>query len=145
MKKLLNLTIALFVIVLMGSCDKTDVIGLNDLPSSAKTFVQTYFSNLETTHIVKDKDDGVVSYKVTLSNGNFIEFDKEGNWKEIKCYSSEVPASIIPEKIKEYLLINFPDVKVLEIDRDVNGYEVTLSQGLEVTFDNNFQVIKIDK
>ena len=44
-----------------------------------------------------------------------------------------------------YLNENFPGTKVTEIDLDNRGYDVDLSNGMEIKFDKNFLVYKIKK
>ena len=39
----------------------------------------------------------------------------------------------------------YPDAKVLRIEKEKRGYEVKLSNGWEVTFDKNFNVTEIDR
>lgn len=73
-----------------------------------------------------------------------MEFDKKGNWKEIDCKLSAVPAKLIPAKIASYLKSNYPGVKVLKLEKGNNEYEVNLANGMEITFNKNFVVIDID-
>ncbi|MCZ2607976.1 PepSY-like domain-containing protein, partial [Bacteroides fragilis] len=39
---------------------------------------------------------------------------------------------------------NYPDAKVLKIERDKTDYEVKLSNGWELKFDSKFNLIDID-
>ena len=73
-----------------------------------------------------------------------IEFDGRGQWTEVKCKRSAVPASLVPQQIARYISSNYPDCRILEIERDEDEYEVKLSNYVEVTFDRKFNVIDID-
>ena len=44
----------------------------------------------------------------------------------------------------KYVKDNYPDVKVLLIERDRNDYELKLSNRLELTFDTKYNIIDID-
>ena len=84
------------------------------------------------------------SYDVVFASGEKLEFDKSGDWTEVKCKTGEVPAAIIPEAILKYVKANYPDAKVLEIEHDSEGYEIKLSNRLEIKFNDKFQVVDID-
>lgn len=84
------------------------------------------------------------SYDIIFTNGDKVEFDRNGNWTELKCKYSQVPARLIPAAISSYVKKNYPSTKVLEIERDRNEYDVKLSNGIELTFNKKFQVIDID-
>ena len=83
-------------------------------------------------------------YTVIFTNGEKIEFDGRGRWTEIKCKRSAVPASLVPAPIARYIRANYPRCRILEIERDDDEYEVTLSNYVEVTFNSDFEVIDID-
>ena len=51
---------------------------------------------------------------------------------------------IIPAPIKKYVETNYPEAKVLSIERDRYDYEVKLSNFWEIKFDMNFNVIDMD-
>ena len=82
-------------------------------------------------------------YKIVYETGEEIEFDKQGNWKQFDCRTSQVPAALIPEKIKAHINATFPGTVIIDLDRDRRGYEVRLSNGMEVEYNRNFQAIEI--
>ena len=84
------------------------------------------------------------SYDVVFNNGEKVEFDRKGNWTEIDCKMSSVPAGLVPAKIAQYVKSTYPGTKILQIEKDDSQYEVKLSNRLEVTFNRNFQVVDID-
>ena len=84
------------------------------------------------------------SYDVVFTNGEKVEFDKSGEWKEARCRQSEVPAQIVPEAIRNYVKTNYPDARILQIEYDDNEYEIKLSNRWEITFDSKMRVIDID-
>ena len=127
MKKIVFLLVCLFSMTIVKA-DNDKPIEMNQLPVKAQTFITTYFK----------------SYDVVFASGEKLEFDKSGDWTEVKCKTVEVPAAIIPEAILKYVKANYPEVKILEIEHDSEGYEIKLSNRLEIKFNNKFQVVDID-
>ena len=60
------------------------------------------------------------------------------------CRRSSVPAAIVPAQITKYVNDNYPDAKILQIERDKVDYELQLSNRLELTFDKKCNIIDID-
>ena len=84
------------------------------------------------------------SYEVIFTNGNKVEFGKNGNLEEVNCKYTSVPTAIIPTTIQKYVTTNYPDTRVLKIERDKKEYEVQLSNRVELKFDLKFNLIDID-
>ena len=84
------------------------------------------------------------SYEVIFTNGDKVEFDNKSNWEEVNCKYSSVPTAIIPAAIQKYVATNYPDAKILKIERDKKDYEVKLSNRTELKFDLKFNLIDID-
>ena len=81
---------------------------------------------------------------MVFTNSSKIEFWKDGEWKEIDCKYSTVPSAVIPAQIAQYVSQNYPDTQIVKIDRDKRDYEVKITNGLELTFDKQFNLIDID-
>ena len=135
--------ILLLVVMLVSFNAKADhdqVITYDQLPEVAQAFLKQYFANKVPLVVTVDWDD----YAIRYSSGEKVEFDKQGNWKEIDCRSSLVPAELIPEEIKTNINATFPGAIILKLDRNRRGYEVKLNDCLEVEYSPTFQVIDID-
>lgn len=65
--------------------------------------------------------------------------------KKSKCKYSQVPASLIPNQIMVYVRNNYPDSKIIELEKERNTYEAKLSNGWELKFNKNFELIDLDK
>ena len=76
-----------------------------------------------------------------LADGTKIEFSRKGNWEEVDCRYSEVPAAVVPAPIANFVSENHPDARVLKIERDRRGYEVKLSNRVELSFNNSFELV----
>lgn len=139
---LLTLVFSLCVVNAFGFNDK--VIGKNQLPAQAQSFLNENFANVKISYAKQETDFIERSYEVVLADGTKLEFTKKGNWKEVDCRYSEVPSAIVPAPIKNFINENYSGSRVLKIERDSRGYEVKLSNKLELKFNNDFKIVDID-
>ena len=140
MKKLLFMVVTLMVTAFVAKADHDQVINFNQLPTSAQTILKQHFGSKVPLVVTMDWDD----YTIVYDSGEKVEFDKQGNWKEINCRTSVVPSQLIPQQIKNHIKATFPGTSIINIDRSRRGYEVKLNNGLEVEYDRNYNVIDID-
>lgn len=139
---LLTLVFSLGVVSAFGFNDK--VISKNQLPAQAQSFLNENFADVKISYAKQETDFIERSYEVVLADGTKLEFTKKGNWKEVDCRYSEVPSAIVPAPIKNYINENYSGSRVLKIERDSRGYEVKLSNKLELKFNNDFKIVDID-
>lgn len=141
--------ILMMVICCMLSCNMAANAGndkpipVNALPAKAQTLLSTHFGKQK---VMLATVEGVVSksYDVVLKNGTKLEFDKKGNLTEVECKQGTVPYRLIPQAIKNYLKANYPRQTVKKLEIKKNEYEVELANGLELTFNNRFQLVDMD-
>ncbi|WP_094745834.1 PepSY-like domain-containing protein [Vaginella massiliensis] len=126
--------------------DETSV-DANGLPTNSKEFINQHFAETSVGQITKEKNTfGGDEYKVYLSDGTKIEFDSNGEWKEVENKAGKsIAMGFAPASIIKYLNTNFPEMAVKSIQRDRKGIEVKLLQNdLELKFDLNGNFLKID-
>ena len=126
------------------NADNDRVITFDQLPEKAKTFITTNFADQKVSYAKEETDFFEVTYEVVFSQGTKIEFDSKGEWKEIDCKYTMLDEKFVPDQIKAYVAKQWPDVKFVRIEKGRYGYEVDLTNGLELTFDKNFNLIEID-
>lgn len=144
MKKVISIC-AVLLLALGVACAKADrPIKVNEMPQEAQAFLKTHFPNAKISFAKVDDELLYKEYEVMLADGVHLEFDSKGEWESVDCKYGEVPEAIIPTQIKNYIKKNYPDVKVLKIDRDGRHYEVSLTNHLELTFDMKFNLVDID-
>ncbi len=115
------------------------------MPKAAQAFIKQHFSGSTVALAKMEKDFFGRNYKVIFTDGNQVEFNKKGEWKEVDCQYTQVPEAIVPAPIKANINQNYPNVKTLSIDKDDRGYyEVKLSNGWEITYDKKYRLIDID-
>ena len=142
MKKIFFLIVLSFIFA--TSCAGPDKpISVSQLPAAAQTFIKTNFSSDKVSHAFIDEGFST-EYEVYFENGNQIEFDKNGQWKEVKCIIGKVPAKIIPASISKYISQYFNGTDIIKIKKNRRGYEVELRNEIELEFDLNGNFVKMD-
>lgn len=139
------LLICFFMIGLQGFAQDSSITE-NELPLPAREFLSKNFSGKKLIRIEKDVDRNTTDYEVLLDDQTKIEFDQNGNWKEVDSpNNSAVPNGFIPEKIKKYLTENYPDQQISKIEKDSRKFEVELTNDLDLDFDLNGNFLRTDK
>ena len=107
-------------------------------------FVTKYFPEATIQMVMPDEDD----IDVVLNDYTKIEFKLNNEWKKVDCEHAtkfiSVPATLVPEQITAYVNANFPNTIIKKLEKKFFGWEIELSNGLEVKFNNNFKVTKVD-
>lgn len=144
MKKLLAVVMAMFVCVAVVKADNEVPVTVNELPATAQTFINTHFKDKKVALAKKETGFFELSYDVIFTDGNKLEFDRNGNWKEVNCKYSSVPAAVVPQQISDYVKANYAGINILSIEKDDREYEVRLANRVELTFTLQFQLLDID-
>ncbi|UKB83669.1 PepSY-like domain-containing protein [Chryseobacterium sp. MEBOG06] len=144
-KKITGILIVMFLCIGGLIFGQDRVISANQLPKTSKTFLTTHFKGVPVSSAIEDRAIyGVDEYKVYLRNGMKIEFDSQGNWKEVDGKHEKLPYSFIPASIRNYSTRNFPNTYIIKIEKKRWSYKAELSNGLELEFDRNGNFKKID-
>lgn len=146
MKKILSLLVIAIVAVQFAFAADVITKDINQLPLSARNFINKHFSKPQISHIKIDSEMlDSKKYEVLLSNGTEIDFDKKGNWLEVDAKKGKVPAALVPTFVRDYLKANnFTNEYVTKIERARKGVEAELNTGLSFKFDKNGKFRKAD-
>ena len=120
------------------------IIPVEQLPAPAKTFVKKYFPQATIEYATKDTEFMGTTYEVRLSDGTEVDFDKKGNWDNVDCKTKAVPASLVPAAIAQYVKAHYPNTVIVKIDKERSGYDIELSNDLELKFNSKGKLIGID-
>ena len=120
------------------------IIPVEQLPAPAKTFVKKYFPQATIEYATKDTEFMGTTYEVRLSDGTEVDFDKKGNWDNVDCKTKAVPASLVPAAIAQYVRAHYPNTVIVKIDKERGGYEIELSNDLDLKFNSKGKLIGID-
>lgn len=146
MKKMMFLFVSLFVMNLVVFADNDKPIQVTEMPKGAQSFVKSHFANQSVAVAKMETDFFDKTYDVIFTNGDKVEFDKKGNWTKVDCEHTQVPQAVIPAAIQQYVSKNYPDAKVVKIEKtDRKGFDVDLSNGFDIEFDKKMRVVEIDR
>lgn len=129
----------LFISLFLFSCKKDntndETIPTNGLPTVASVFLHTYFPNNPPQSIEKEEDS---SYSVDLLNGVEVDFDAEGQWKEVSAKDGNALLSIA--FVNQFQIISYLENQrlaqsVYSIKKTARGYEVELLSQAKLFFD----------
>ena len=144
MKKILTVLIAAMAMLITTSCyADTYSSNPNVLPAKAQQTLKKYFSG-KVNHIKIDKNFlGKSDYDVILSDGSEIEFNCDGDVKEVES-NTGVPAGLMPKSIVTYVSRNYKGAKIVKLDVGHSKYEIELSNGIDLEFDRSGRFLRVD-
>lgn len=144
-RRLLMIMVAVAGIALSASARDTYAHDASVLPKAAQTTLANAFKS-KVSVIKIDKDFGMVSeYEVVLTDGTEITFDSDGNWKDVEVgINASVPSKFIPAGVASYIKSNQPGTHVVGIEKKRGGYDVELSNGVEMKFNSEGQFLRYD-
>ncbi len=144
MKKLLFT--ALVAITMMNSaCAKTEqLISFEQIPVNAQVVVNQAFANDEISYVSMEKEGFQTEYNIHFASGAKIEFDKNGELKNVDCQLEPVPEQLIPQAVRDYVAAKFPKQFIKEWGTDDRRWKAELNSGLELIFDKKFNFVGID-
>lgn len=146
LKKIFIAIVAVIGLSVSAKASDTFAHDASVLPPAAQTTLKNNFK--AKVSVVKiDKELGRISeYEVILTDGTEVEFDHSGNWKSVEVSASKsVPKAFIPDAVAASVKKLQPGQKVIGIEKKRNGYEVDLSNGVEMKFDKQGNFTKYDK
>lgn len=149
MKRLLTTTLLSIVMLLIcapGAAASDRAISYRNLPLRAQLFVKKYFNPHKVVLVKEDRGFRDTDYDVKFTDGSEIEFNGRGEWTEVKCPKG-LKNGIIPVQIMIFMKHRGylkHGVKPVKIEYSRKGYEVKLSNGTELEFDNRFNLVDVD-
>ena len=135
--------VAIFSVQFVSAQDR--IITFGELPAKAQAFVREHFAEGEVAGVYEDTEYLVQKeYSVYLNNATEIEFYANGDWEEVKSRMEAVPNKIVPTAILQHVQKHFPNTFIKEIKKRRVGYEVEISNGLDLEFNSAGRFIRID-
>ena len=144
MKKIIFVLASIMMTAGIASADNDRIIAFDQLPAKAREFVKQYFPSEKVSYVKEESDFMELSYEVVFAQGTKVEFTGQGEWKEVDCRYSTLNEKLVPAQIRDYVSKNFPDTKFVKIEKGYRGYEVKLTNRLELTFDAEYRLVDID-
>ncbi len=144
MKKIIAIIAGAFAFTGVMSADNDRVITFEQLPAAAQTFIKAEFPQEKVSYAKEETDIFEVSYEVVFVQGTKVEFNSKGEWREIDCKYAVLDKKFVPKQIQDYVESHWPGMNFVRIEKGKMGYEVDITNGLELTFDSKFNLIEID-
>ncbi len=138
--------IALTALLLTGTLAfaQDRIITFHELPVAGQHFITKYFDTKQVSIVKLDDDILTKDYEVLMTNGVKIELDADGNWKEVDGKYAAISGGFIPSSISGYVKGNFPNTRIVKIEKERFGYNVELNNDLELDFDSKGTFVRID-
>ena len=142
MKKIFTILAVSAVFAMTAKADGRPVT-LEQLPAVAQAFISQYYPDDTVSYATRDDDFVMPEYTVVLVSGVRIQFENNGSLDKISAKGG-VPSTLVPVQIKDYVDRHYHDVVIREYEVGRRTYEIQLSNGMELKFNNNFHIIEID-
>jgi hypothetical protein len=135
--------IASSVALFLSACDKEEVIPSNALSGEIKSYISTHFPNKSIIQVIRDRDGLTKTYDVMLSESISLEFNRKNEIIEIDGLT-ELPLSVIPQRIRQYVIDNSPSNLITDWELDDKNQQIQLDNGLDLEFNMNGDFLRID-
>lgn len=142
MKRIIPVLLAALASVSVLHADDRPV-SFNQLPDAAQSFISMNFPEEKIAYATVDDDFIRPDFQVSFESGLKMQFEHDGELEKIERRSG-IPSELVPIQICEYVKRHYPDAFFIEYEIDRNSYEVKLSNGLELKFGKNYNLIEID-
>ena len=120
------------------------VVPNEQLPAAAKAFLQKNFPGNAVSYTTIDYDNMRKMYEAHLADGTEVKFDKAGNWDKVDCHFTAVPAHLVPANIAQQVKAQYQGAVITKIDKERYGYDIELSNDLDLKFNKHGQLAYID-
>lgn len=119
------------------------IVPFSKVPTKIQTYIATHFPSNKVLQSQFDYNGLSKEYEIILSNNIILKFDRKDSIKEIESIQ-ELPESVVPTKIYEYLQSNYPTNFVKKWELDNKKQSVKLDNDIELEFTINGEFIRID-
>lgn len=143
MKKVILTAVVSTAFIALTSCEKETVLTSSQIPIEISEYVSLHFSDHQILQVVKDVDGIIKTYDVLLDDNISLEFNRK---KEIIDIDADIqlPESVIPAKISQYVTSNFPDNFITDWELEGKHQQVGLNNDLDLEFTMGGDFIRID-
>ncbi|MFA5541826.1 MAG: PepSY-like domain-containing protein [Bacteroidales bacterium] len=135
--------IATLFTISLTSCTQEVIIPASEYPSEITSYTSTHFPNNSILQVIKDREDLTETYDVLLSENIRLEFNRKKEIIDIDG-AAQLPNSVIPEKILQYVTSNYPTNFITDWELDNKNQQVQLDNGLDLEFTMKGDFLRID-
>lgn len=145
--KLLSLFFGAMFMLSTNACfaDNEVVVAPENLPAKITSYVNANFPKSTVAHATKEREGMGFEYKVWLSEGYTLEFDRGERIKEIKG-TTQLPDAVVPQAVRNDVATRYPGTYVVEWELYNRKaiQEVKLNNGVELLYNLQGMFIGID-
>jgi len=145
--RIINISKKAFLITSMAaflsSCEKEEMIPTSELPTEIASYVSTHFPDNRILQVVKDKDGLTKTYDLILEGSISLEFNRDKEIIDIDA-NSKLPDSVIPEKLRLYVIANYPSNVITDWEIEEKKQQIELENGIGLEFNMNGDFLRID-
>lgn len=143
-KLFISLALVLGVVTVVQARD-THSRDASVLPKAAQTILADNFKAKVNLVKIEKTLGRVTDYEVILTDGTEISFDRDGNWQSVEVgKSSSVPSFFILKAIADHVKTSHSGQKIVGVEKERSGFEIELSNGIDMKFDKQGQFLKFD-
>ena len=145
MKKIFLSVIVVMLAVMPIMADNDRIVTREELPEKAQMFLSQHFANADVLYAKAERDMGVItSYDVLLDGDVKVEFNRSGEWTKVDCERTQVPDEVLPQGVLDYVKKKFAKAYVVEIEKNLMGYDVKLNNDLDLEFNTSGKFVRVD-
>ena len=138
------LALALTIFLSVNAFAQNVITKFEQLPATAKEFVNTYFKDYNIKYIFCDKEFADIDHKILFEDGTEIEFNAKGEWTDISSKQKCIPTAFILKEITDYVDTYHKDMCITDIEREFNRITIELNDTLEIEFNSKGKLISYD-
>lgn len=127
----------------LTSCDKEAIINTSDLPNEISTYIAIHFPDNGIMMSVKEREGLLKGYDIWLTGDIRLIFNEKGMIRDIDG-NSQLPQSVIPEKLLEYTALTYPLNVITDWELEGRKQQIELDNGLGLVFKMNGEFVRID-
>ena len=132
-------------VALMACSSESISHDASKLPAKARDLISQNF-NSAVSMVETEKSVGKVKeYEVILTDGVQVTFSGDGEWKSVDTPNNiPVPHGLVPTSIAEFVAQKHAGAYIVGIEKNKKGFEVELSNGVDMQFDTAGVFMKYD-
>ncbi len=121
-------------------------VDFDKLPKSSQEFIQKNFPREKVKSVELDREASWDKYTVYFNSGSQVSFEGgTGDCSQIIMKSGSVPMTVLPTKVKTYILGKYPNMRIVSWQTTADGSKVGLSDKTSIDFDKNGNFVKAAK
>lgn len=138
---------AAFMAIALCACSSEKVShDASHLPAEARDMIARNFNSAISIVETEEGFGKTLEYEVILTDGAEITFTKNGEWKSIETPNNRaIPEGLVPTAIAGFIAEKHAGAYIVGIEKNKKGYEIELSNGVDMQFDKAGNFLNYDK